>query len=65
MTTAVDHGKMNKQANEANSRAKDKSQDMASKSTIVMHSELSITMLYQISNLQTPLRYSWYSYSAE
>ena len=35
------------------------------KSTIVMHSELSITTLYLISNLQTPLRYSWYSYSAE
>ena len=29
-----------------------------------MHSELSITTLYLISNLQTPLRYSWYSSAA-
>ena len=32
--------------------------------TIVMHSELSTTTLYHISNLQTPLRYSWYSSAA-
>jgi len=32
--------------------------------TKVMHSELSLTMLYLISNLQTPLRYSWYSSAA-